>query len=102
MKCTRVEIVMPIKATSNRRLLCWANITLDHVLLIKGVRLYEINNGGQMERWIKLPERPMPYTLTGGEFHNIPIVLALKKELFNHITEEVFKAFDNDPRRKKN
>ncbi len=89
---------MPIKPASNRRLVCWANITLDNVLLIKGVRLYEVNNGGEIERWIKLPERPMPYTLTGGEFYNIPIVISLNKELTSHITTEVFREYDADPR----
>jgi hypothetical protein len=40
----------------------------------------------------------MPYTLTGGEFYNIPIVISLNKELTSHITTEVFREYDADPR----
>lgn len=93
MKVTKVEIKMP-KAPQNRRMQCWANVILDDELIIKGIRVYETNVNNEIRRWIKLPERQMPFSLTGGEIHNIPIVMTLSKEFFAHITNEIFKEFD--------
>lgn len=98
MKCTKVELNFPAKSSPNRRMLCWANVVLDDELIIKGIRVYEANNAGESRRWIKFPERQIPFSLTGGEILNIPIVLSLTKDLLANITEEIFRHYEVDPR----
>ena len=102
MMVTNVEINAPLKVVPGRRMLCWANVTLDNELVIKGIRVYESNNAGEMRKWIRLPERQIPFSITGGEIHNIPVVTTIKKELLAEITSAIFDEWDNDRRNPNN
>ena len=100
MKCTSVELSFPHKISQKFK--CWAKIVLDDVLLVVGIRLFEVKQGDVVERYIRFPDRQPSLHSTLGEFVSIAVVNTNNEELRKHITDVVFEAYDIHPKNPKN
>ena len=81
----------------------WAKISIDGILQVTGIRLYESFNAETNERYryFRFPEYQTNPNNTGGVRVGIPIVNAKDKEFRNKVATAIFTEYDRVLSKKK-
>jgi hypothetical protein len=98
LEITKVELSFPNRVSTNFK--CWAKIVINGSLLITGVRLFERRSRetGEIERYIRFPDRQLSLHATGGEYVSIAVVNTNDDAFRQYVTDTIFAEYDKHPR----
>ena len=102
MKVTSVSLNIPFNRGKGR-FRAYAKVVFDNVLLVTGIMLFESKlPGGEIERFIRFPDRQPPLSTTGGEYVSIAVVNTTDEALRQNIIDTVFAEYDKHPKNPNN